>query len=126
MTLQHAPNRSDELADDCIFCKIVNKELPADIVFEDDEMVAFNDINPQAPTHVLVVPKTHIPTVNDLDADDAALVGRLVLRAQALAKACGIDEDGYRLIMNCNAGGGQTVFHIHLHLLGGRQMRAFG
>ena len=126
MTLQRAPHRSDELADDCIFCKIVNKELPADIVFEDDELIAFNDISPQAPIHVLVVPKVHIPTVNDLDEDDAGLVGRMVLRAQALAQARGIDGDGYRLILNCNEGGGQTVFHIHLHLLGGRQMRAFG
>ena len=126
MTLQRAPHRSDELVEDCIFCKIVNKEVPADIVFEDDELVAFNDISPQAPIHVLVVPKAHISTVNDLDEDHAGLVGRMVLRAQALAEARGIDEDGYRLILNCNAGGGQTVFHIHLHLLGGRQMRGFG
>ena len=126
MTLQRAPHGSDELADDCIFCKIVNKELPADLVFEDDELIAFNDISPQAPVHVLVVPKAHIPTVNDLDEDHAGLVGRMVLRAQALAEARGIDEDGYRLILNCNAGGGQTVFHIHLHLLGGRQLRMLG
>ena len=126
MTLQHAPHRSDELVEDCIFCKIVNKEIPADIVFEDDEMIAFNDISPQAPIHVLVVPKAHISTVNDLDEDHAGLVGRLVLRAQALAEARGIDQDGYRLILNCNADGGQTVFHIHLHLLGGRQLRALG
>ena len=126
MTLQRAPHRSDELADDCIFCKIANKELPADIVFEDDELIAFNDISPQAPTHVLVVPKIHIPTVNDLGDDDAERMGRLVLCAQALAEARGIDGDGYRLILNCNEGGGQTVFHIHLHLLGGRQMRALG
>ncbi len=126
MTLQHAPHRSDELVEDCIFCKIVNKEVPADIVFEDDELIAFNDISPQAPIHVLVVPRAHISTVNDLDEDHAGLVGRMVLRAQALAEARGIDEDGYRLILNCNAGGGQTVFHIHLHLLGGRQMRGFG
>jgi len=126
MTLQRVPHGSDELADDCIFCKIVNKELPADLVFEDDELIAFNDISPQAPVHVLVVPKAHIPTVNDLDEDHAGLVGRMVLRAQALAEARGIDEHGYRLILNCNAGGGQTVFHIHLHLLGGRQLRMLG
>ena len=126
MTLQHAPHRSDELVEDCIFCKIVNKEIPADIVFEDDEMIAFNDISPQAPIHVLVVPKAHISTVNDLDEDHVGLVGRLVLRAQALAEARGIDQDGFRLILNCNAEGGQTVFHIHLHLLGGRQLRGLG
>lgn len=126
MTLQHAPHRSDELVEDCIFCKIVNKEIPADIVFEDDEMIAFNDISPQAPIHVLVVPKAHISTINDLDEDHVGLVGRLVLRAQALAEARGIDQDGFRLILNCNAEGGQTVFHIHLHLLGGRQLRGLG
>ncbi len=126
MTLQSAPHRSDELVEDCIFCKIVNKELPADIVFEDDELIAFNDISPQAPVHVLVVPKMHIATINDLDASRAELLGRMVLRAQALAEVRGIDEDGYRLILNCNADGGQTVFHIHLHLLGGRQLRALG
>ena len=114
------------MAADCIFCKIANKEIPADIVFEDDELIAFNDISPQAPIHVLVVPKVHIPTVNDLAKNDAERVGGLVLRAQALAEARGIDGDGYRLILNCNEGGGQTVFHIHLHLLGGRQMRALG
>ena len=114
------------MVEDCIFCKIVNKELPADIVFEDDELIAFNDISPQAPVHVLVVPKAHIATLNDLDEGHAGLVGRMVLRAQALAEARGIDDDGYRLILNCNADGGQTVFHIHLHLLGGRQLRALG
>ena len=126
MTLQRAPHRSDELVEDCIFCKIVNKELPADIVFEDDELIAFNDISPQAPVHVLVVPKAHIATLNDLDEGHAGLLGRMVLRAQALAEARGIDEDGARVILNCNADGGQTVFHIHLHLLGGRQLRALG
>jgi len=126
MSLQRAPHRSDELVEDCIFCKIVSKELPADLVFEDDELIAFNDISPQAPVHLLVVPKAHIATVNDLGEDHAGLVGRMVLRAQALAQARGIDESGYRLILNCNADGGQTVFHIHLHLLGGRQMRALG
>lgn len=117
---------SVNLVEDCIFCKIVRKEVPADILFEDDNLIAFNDIHPQAPTHVLIVPKEHIPTVNDLTEDQAALVGNLVLRAQALAAQRGIDGAGYRLVMNCNAEGGQTVFHIHLHLLGGHPLRRMG
>ena len=117
---------SINLVEDCIFCKIVRKEVPADILFEDDNLIAFNDIHPQAPTHVLIVPKEHIPTVNDLTEDQAALVGNLVLRAQALAAQRGIDGAGYRLVMNCNAEGGQTVFHIHLHLLGGHPLRRMG
>ena len=115
-----------DVAQDCIFCKIARKEVPADILFEDNDLIAFNDINPQAPTHLLVVPKTHIPTVNDLTESQAALVGALALRARALAVERGIDDGGYRLVMNCNAQGGQTVFHIHLHLLGGRQLRGMG
>ena len=117
---------SINLVEDCIFCKIVRKEVPADILFEDDNLIAFNDIHPQAPTHVLIVPKEHIPTVNDLTEDRATLVGNLVLRAQALAAQRGIDGAGYRLVMNCNAEGGQTVFHIHLHLLGGHPLRRMG
>lgn len=117
---------SVNLAEDCIFCKIARKEVPADILFEDDDLVAFNDIHPQAPTHVLIVPKEHIPTVNDLTEEHAALIGALALRAQALAAQRGIDGAGYRLAMNCNAEGGQTVFHIHLHLLGGRPLRRMG
>ncbi len=111
---------------DCLFCKIVNRELPADIVFEDDEMVAFNDINPQAPTHMLIIPKSHIATVNDLTESEVDLPGRLILRATALASEKGFADSGYRLIFNCNSEGGQTVFHIHLHLLGGRQLTALG
>lgn len=111
---------------DCIFCKIIAKEIPADIVYEDDRLVAFNDINPQAPVHVLLVPKMHISTVNDLTQEQGELLGALMLRARALAAQLGIAEDGYRLVMNCNAGGGQTVFHIHLHLMGGRQLRLLG
>lgn len=117
---------SVNLVEDCIFCKIARKEVPADIVFEDDDLVAFNDIHPQAPTHVLIVPKEHIPTVNDLTEEHAALIGALALRAQAIAAQRGIDGAGYRLAMNCNAEGGQTVFHIHLHLLGGRPLRRMG
>lgn len=126
MRVQSGISEDDDVADDCVFCKIVRKEVPADILFEDEALIAFNDISPQAPTHLLVVPKEHIPTLNDLTQDHAALVGALVLRAQALAAERGLDERGYRLVMNCNQEGGQTVFHIHLHLLGGRQMRGFG
>ena len=111
---------------DCLFCKIVNRELPADIVFEDDEVVAFNDISPQAPTHTLIIPKNHISTVNDLTDAEIDLPGKLILRAKAIASEKGIAESGYRLIMNCNEQGGQTVFHMHLHLLGGRQLTHLG
>lgn len=111
---------------DCLFCKIVNRELPADIVFEDDELVAFNDISPQAPTHMLIIPKKHIATVNELTEAEIDLPGKLILRAKAIASEKGIAETGYRLIMNCNEQGGQTVFHIHLHLLGGRQLTHLG
>ena len=107
---------------DDLFLKIIEREIPADIVFEDDEILAFRDINAQAPVHVLVIPKRHIPTINDLDDGDAALVGRLVLAARKIAAEEGLSEDGYRLVFNCNEKGGQSVFHIHLHLLGGRQM----
>ena len=111
---------------DCLFCKIVNRELPADIVFEDETLLAFNDISPQAPTHILIIPKKHIATVNDLTDGDINLPGAMILRARALASEKGIAESGYRLILNCNPEGGQTVYHIHLHLLGGRQLTALG
>lgn len=111
---------------ECLFCKIVDRELPSDIVFEDDELLAFRDINPQAPMHMLLVPKRHIPTINDLADGDAALVGRLVLRARTLAEDEGLAEPGYRLILNCNRDGGQTVYHLHLHLMGGRAMKGLG
>jgi len=107
---------------DCIFCKIVAGEIPADKVYEDELVVAFRDLNPQAPTHVLVIPKRHIATLNDMTADDEAIVGRMVQAASKVAAQEGLAEAGYRTVMNCNADGGQTVFHIHLHLLGGRQM----
>ena len=106
--------------------RIIAKDIPADIVYEDDRLIAFNDISPQAPVHVLLVPKIHIPTVNDVTHDQGELLSALMLCAQALAGQRGIAGDGYRLVMNCNAGGGQTVFHIHLHLLGGRQLRILG
>ena len=108
--------------EDCIFCKIVAGEIPADIVFEDDAVMAFRDLNPQAPTHVLVIPKRHIASLNDLTADDQPLIGRLFTAAREIAAQAGFAEAGYRTVVNCNADGGQTVFHIHLHLLGGRAM----
>jgi len=111
---------------DCLFCKIVNRELPADVVYEDEQLLAFNDISPQAPTHTLIIPKIHISTVNDLTEAEINLPGALVLRARALAGEKGIAESGYRLIFNCNPEGGQTVYHIHLHLLGGRQLTTLG
>lgn len=107
---------------DTLFGKIIRREIPADVVFEDDEVLAFRDINPQAPVHVLFIPKKPFATLNDLGAGDAMLIGRLVLAATAWAKDNGFAESGYRLVMNCNEHGGQTVYHIHLHLLAGRQM----
>jgi len=106
----------------CLFCKIIAGEIPASKVFEDDQLIAFNDINPQAPMHVLVVPRRHVATLNDLAAGDDALVGEMVRRAATIAKENGFDGPGYRTVFNCNAQAGQTVFHIHLHLLGGRTM----
>ncbi|MEA2120439.1 histidine triad nucleotide-binding protein [Halovibrio sp. HP20-50] len=105
---------------DCLFCKIINRDIPADIVYEDDHVLAFNDINPQAPVHQLIIPKKHIATLNDIEEDDLALVGRLQLTAAQLAHEQGFAEDGYRVVMNCNEMGGQTVYHIHMHLMGGR------
>ena len=108
---------------DCLFCKVINREIPAAIVYEDERVLAFNDINPQAPTHVLIVPKAHIGTLNDLSAKDDQIVGELVRRAAAIAKDRGISEGGFRTVFNTNRHAGQTVFHIHLHLLGGRSMQ---
>ena len=107
---------------DCLFCKIIAREIPASIVYEDERLIAIKDINPQAPTHLLLVPKRHIPTLNDLAAGDDQIVGELVRRAAAIAKDQGIDAGGFRTVFNTNREAGQTVFHIHLHLLGGRAM----
>jgi len=107
---------------DCLFCKMVSGEIKPDTIYEDDEVLGFRDLNPQAPTHVLVVPKTHISTINDLEDNHSALVGKLYLAAKKIAADEGIADDGYRTVMNCNAGAGQTVFHLHLHVLGGRPM----
>ena len=105
-----------------IFTKIINKEIPANIVYEDDDFLAFNDINPQAPVHILIIPKKEIKTVNDISSSDAIIVGKLFLIAKKIAKQMSIDKDGYRLVMNCNEYGGQSVYHIHLHLIGGRKL----
>ncbi|RFA28214.1 histidine triad nucleotide-binding protein [Alkalilimnicola ehrlichii] len=107
---------------DCLFCKIVAGDIEPDTVLETDNVLAFRDINPQAPTHVLVIPKRHIESINALTAEDAALVGELYLAARAVAEKEGIAESGYRTVMNCGEGAGQTVFHIHLHVLGGRAL----
>ena len=106
-----------------IFSKIIKHELPADVVYEDNDIIAFRDINPQAPVHVLVVPKVEIETVNDIKPEQDELIGKLVLTAQKIAADEGIAEDGYRLVINCNRHGCQEVFHLHLHLIGGRQLR---
>ena len=107
---------------DCLFCKVVEGKIPATIVHQDDRLIAFKDINPQAPMHVLVIPRRHIATLNDLREEDDALVGEMLRRAAAIAKEHGFAERGYRTVFNCNAEAGQTVFHIHLHVLGGRRM----
>ena len=106
-----------------LFDKIIAREIPADIVFEDEHVLAFRDIHPQAPVHVLFIPKRPVATLNDLAAGDEAVVGRLAMAAAAYAKFEGFAENGYRVVMNCNGDGGQTVFHIHLHLLAGRAMQ---
>jgi histidine triad (HIT) family protein len=106
-----------------IFSKIIRHELPADIVYEDDDIVAFRDISPQAPVHVLVIPREEIATVNDIQPGQAELIGKMVLTAQKIAADEGIAEDGFRLVINCNRHGCQEVFHLHLHLIGGRQLR---
>lgn len=105
---------------DCLFCKIVAGDLPADIVYQDEDLLAFRDINPVAPTHILIIPKRHIATANEFAPEDEVLLGKIMLTASRLAKELGFTENGYRLTMNCNRDAGQTVFHIHLHLLAGR------
>ncbi len=112
--------------DDTIFGRIIRRELPADIVYEDDELIAFRDIAPQAPVHVLFVPKVRIPTLDDLTPEQAPIIGRLALAAANYARQQGFARDGYRIVMNCNDNGGQTVFQIHLHLLAGAPLGGFG
>ena len=111
---------------DCLFCKIIEGEIPSTKVYEDDSLYAFEDINPQAPTHVLVVPKAHIATLNDLRPEDKPVVGHMLYAAAGIARDRGIHESGYRTIFNVNADAGQVVFHIHLHVLGGRQLKGLG
>jgi histidine triad (HIT) family protein len=108
------------MADDCLFCRIVRKEIPAKLVYESEHCIAFRDINPQAPVHVLVIPRTHVVSLND--ATNAAAVGRLALVAAEIARSEGIAESGYRVVCNTNRDGGQSVFHLHMHLLGGRSL----
>ena len=105
---------------DCLFCKIIERKIHASVVYEDERVLAFNDINPQAPTHILIVPKRHVATLNEIGTEDDQIVGELVRRAAIIAKERGFSETGYRTLFNTNRGAGQTVFHIHLHLLGGR------
>ena len=107
---------------DCLLCKIINRDIPASIVYEDDHVLAINDINPQAPTHILVVPKRHIASLNELTVEDDQLVGELIRRASTIAQERGISAAGFRTVFNTNRDAGQTVFHIHLHLLGGRSL----
>lgn len=107
---------------DCIFCKIANHEVNARIVFENERVVAFHDLFPAAPTHLLIIPKQHFSTLNDVPASEATLLGELMITATALAKEYGFAEEGYRVVMNCNQDGGQSVYHIHLHLLAGRRL----
>ncbi len=106
----------------CLFCKIIDKEIPADVVYDDGDVLAFRDINPQAPTHLLVIPHTHVATINDIQPEHCEVVGKLFRTAAKLAKEYGFAEDGYRTVMNCNKHAGQTVYHLHLHLLGGKPM----
>jgi histidine triad (HIT) family protein len=106
----------------CIFCQIAEKKIPATIIYEDEHVVAFDDLHPKAPIHKLIIPRKHLDTLNDASADDKELLAHMLLAAQKLAKQLGIAEDGYRILMNVNKGGGQVIFHIHLHLLGGRIM----
>jgi histidine triad (HIT) family protein len=104
----------------CLFCRIASHEIPARIVHEDEQTVAFEDVNPQAPTHLLIIPRQHIATLDDLSPGDTAAAGHVIVRAAALAREQGLDAEGYRTVFNCGEAAGQTVFHIHLHLLGGR------
>ena len=109
-------------SENCLFCKIVAGDIPAEIIYESDSAIGFRDVNPQAPTHVLIIPREHIATINDLDAGHEVTVGNLYMAAKAIAADEGLADDGYRVVMNCNEAAGQTVFHIHLHILGGRAM----
>ena len=110
------------MAEDCIFCKIASGEMSAEVVYEDDKIKAFNDVNPLAPVHVLIVPRKHIPTLNDLTVEDADLISHMLLTAAEVARKKGIDESGYRVTFNVNPEGGRVIFHLHLHVMGGRKL----
>ena len=114
------------VVEETIFSKIIRKEIPADIVYEDETVLAFRDISPQAPVHLLIVPKKLIPTVNDVDSEDEVTLGHMFVVAAQLAKEHDVDKNGYRLTVNCNSDGGQEVFHLHMHLMGGRRMQRMG
>tara|TARA_B100000925_G_C21990462_1_gene466562 strand:- start:1649 stop:2047 length:399 start_codon:yes stop_codon:yes gene_type:complete len=107
---------------DCLFCRIVEKKVPADIVYESDDLIAFKDIEPRAPIHCLIIPKKHISTINDIDRSNSNIIGLMYETAAQLARSFNVDKEGYRVVMNCNSNGGQTVYHIHLHFLAGRQL----
>jgi len=109
------------MSDDCIFCKIARKEIPSEVVYEDDEMIAFKDLNPQADVHILFIPKKHIASMNDISGEDARVMGNILLKIKEIAGQNGVSEGGYRVVINCNKDAGQEVFHIHVHLLGGRK-----
>ncbi len=107
---------------ECIFCKIMKGEIPSKVAYEDERIFAFNDINPQAPVHILIIPKKHISTILDIEEEDCELIGHIHRVAASLAREAGIADEGFRLVSNCNAGAGQSVFHLHFHLLGGRRL----
>ncbi|GIX40575.1 MAG: histidine triad nucleotide-binding protein [Leptospiraceae bacterium] len=110
------------MAENCIFCKIIKKEIRSQIVYEDEDTIAFHDINPQAPVHILVIPKKHIPSLAEVHENDKDILGKLLLTASKVAKKLAISEDGYRVVVNTNRDAQQTVFHIHVHVIGGRPM----
>ncbi|MFH1829474.1 MAG: histidine triad nucleotide-binding protein [Pseudomonadota bacterium] len=114
------------MSKECIFCRIAKGEIPAEKVMETEDFVAFRDINPIAPTHVLIIPREHIPTLNDLGKEKAHLANGLINAAQEVAKKSGIAKDGYRIIINCNRAAGQEIFHLHAHVIGGRQLQGMG
>ncbi len=116
----HRDRRREYHMEDCIFCKIINGQIPSNKVYEDEDLLAFEDVNPVAPTHVVIIPKKHIETLNDIQEEDAGVLASLLLRAQSIATEKEIAEDGYRIVLNCMPGAGQSVYHIHFHLLGGR------
>lgn len=111
------------MTNSCIFCKLINKEIPAKIIFEDENLLAFHDISPQAPTHFLVIPKKHIVDIDKTSAEDKTLLGEILYRATEIARSLGLNKDGFRIVNNMGELGGQTVFHLHFHVLGGRQMK---